>query len=186
MGRALAVSLMIVTINCIICYKEAALCAVARWAGMLLFLALAGATAAPAFDPLRFFTGATRGTAQLKVILRAAKPVTVRGSGRRQPDGALVLDQWVTEGSKPPRPRHWRLWQIAPGRYTGTLTDARGPVTGAVQGRTLRLSFTSDGGFRVRQTLTLQPDGRTLANRLEARRFGIRVAVLTERIVKID
>jgi hypothetical protein len=152
---------------------------------MLLLLALAGA-AAPPFDPLRFFTGATRGTAQLKVILRAAKPVTVRGTGRRQPDGALVLDQWVTEGDKPPRARRWLLRQTAPGRYAGTLTDARGPVTGTVRGRTLQLSFTSDGGFRVRQTLTLQPDGRTLANRLEARRFGIRVAVLTERIVKVD
>lgn len=59
-------------------------------------------------------------------------------------------------------------------------------MTGVVEGRTLRLAFTSTGGFRVRQTLTLQPDGRTLANRLEARRFGVRLAVLTERIVKLS
>ena len=151
---------------------------------MLLSLALAAAV--PAFDPLRFFAGETRGTAQLKVILRTARPVTVRGTGRIDRDGVLTLDQIVTEADKPPRPRHWRLRRIAPGRYTGTLTDARGPVSGWVDGRTLRLAFTSTGGFRVCQTLTLQPDGRTLANRLEARRFGIRLAVLTERIVKLS
>ncbi len=151
---------------------------------MLLSLALVAA--APTFDPLRFFAGETRGTAQLKVILRKARPVTVRGTGRIDRDGVLTLDQLVTEGDKPPRPRHWRLREVAPGRYAGTLTDARGTVTGVVEGATLRLAFTSTGGFRVRQTLTLQPDGRTLANRLEAKRFGIRVAVLTERIVKLS
>lgn len=151
---------------------------------MLLSLALAASVTS--FDPLRFFAGETRGVATLKVILRASRPVSVRGSGRIDHDGVLTLDQIVTEGDKPPRPRHWRLRQIAPGRYEGTLTDARGPVTGVVEGRTLRLAFTSTGGFRVRQTLTLQPDGRTLANRLEARRFGVRLAVLTERIVKLS
>jgi hypothetical protein len=153
---------------------------------MLLAFALATAPIGPAFDPLRFFAGQTRGTAQLKVILRKAKPVTVRGTGRMRADGTLVLDQMVTEGDKPPRARRWLLRQTTPGHYTGTLSDARGPVSGEVDGATLRLSFTSDGGFRIRQTLTLQPDGRTLANRLEARRFGIRVAVLTEQIVKLD
>lgn len=150
---------------------------------MLLSLTLAVSVAS--LDPLRFFAGETRGTAELKVILRKARPVSVRGTGRIDRDGVLTLDQIVTEGDKPPRPRQWRLRQVAPGRFAGSLTDARGPVTGVVDGRTLRLAFTSTGGFRVRQTLTLQPDGRTLANRLEARRFGIRVAVLTERIVKL-
>lgn len=152
---------------------------------MLLSLALAAASVA-SFDPLRFFAGETRGTATLKVVLRKGQPVSVRGTGRIDRDGVLTLDQIVTEGDKPPRPRHWRLRQTAPGRYAGTLTDARGPVTGVVEGSTLRLAFVSTGGFRVRQTLTLQPDGRTLANRLEARRFGFRVAVLTERIVKLS
>ncbi|MEH3103629.1 MAG: DUF3833 family protein [Sphingomonas phyllosphaerae] len=153
---------------------------------MLLAIALAAAPVGPAFDPLRFFTGQTSGTAQLKVILRSARGVTVRGTGRMRADGTLVLDQIVTEADKPPRPRRWVLRGTTPGHYVGTLSDAHGPVVGAVTGATLRLSFTSNGGFRIRQTLTLQPDGRTLANRLEARRFGIRVAVLTERIVKVD
>ncbi|MFK3890279.1 DUF3833 family protein [Sphingomonas sp. NPDC079357] len=153
---------------------------------MLISLALAAAPVEPAFDPLRFFTGQTRGTARLKVILRKAKPVTVRGTGKMRADGTLVLDQMVTDGGGPPRARRWLLRETTSGHYAGTLSDARGPVIGEVSGTTLRLSFTSDGGFRIRQTLTLQPDGRTLANRLEARRFGIRVAVLTERIVKVD
>ncbi len=151
---------------------------------MLLCALLAAAQ--PAFDPLRFFTGRTRGVAELKVVLRARRPVSVRGTGTILPDGSLRLDQTVVEGGKAPRVRHWRLRRIAPGRYAGTLTDARGPVEGVVDGNRMVLSFTSTGGFRVRQTLTLQPDGRTLANRLEAKRFGITVAVLTERITKTD
>ncbi len=156
---------------------------------MLCALLAATATAAPAppaFDPLRFFAGHTRGVAALKVILRSRRPVLVRGTGTILPDHSLSLEQSVIEGDKPPRTRRWRLREVAPGRYSGTLTDARGPVDGIVEGKTMRLRFTSTGGFRVRQTLTLLPDGRTLANRLEAKRFGITVAVLTERISKLD
>ncbi|WP_310102042.1 DUF3833 family protein [Sphingomonas sp. BE138] len=147
---------------------------------------LLAVTASPAFDPLRFFDGRTRGEAQLKVILRARRPVSVRGTGRIGADGSLTLDQIVVEGDKPPRQRRWLLRQVAPGRYAGTLTDARGPVTGEVTGRRMALRFTSNDGFRIRQTLVLQPDGRTLANRLEAKKFGITVAVLTERITKLE
>ncbi len=156
---------------------------------MLLCALLAAAPpvpAPPAFDPLRFFAGRTRGVAELKVVLRARTPVTVRGRGTLGPDGSLALEQTVVEGDKPPRIRHWRLRRVGPGRYAGTLTDARGPVEAVVEGRRMQLRFTSTGGFRVRQTLTLLPDGCTLANRLEARRFGIRLAVLTERISKLD
>ncbi len=158
-------------------------CAV-RWSRMLLAVMLAASV--PDFDPLRFFAGQTHGEARLKVILRAKKPVSVRGEGMLQPDGSLLLDQIVTEGDKPPRERHWRLRRIAPGRYAGTLTDARGPVEGIVTGNRMRLRFVSNDGFRIRQSMTLAPDGRSVANRLVAKRFGIAVAVLTEQITKLD
>ncbi|KQN93013.1 hypothetical protein ASE95_10535 [Sphingomonas sp. Leaf231] len=151
-----------------------------------MLLAVMLAAAPPAFDPLRFFTGRTRGTAELKAILHARQPVAVRGTGAIQPDGSLSLDQVVQEGDKPSRMRHWRLRRVAPGRYTGTLTDARGPVDGVVTGDRMQIDFTSTGGFRVSQSLTLAPDGRSLSNRLVAKRFGIKVAVLTERIEKLD
>jgi hypothetical protein len=151
-----------------------------------MLLAVMLAASAPDFDPLRFFAGQTRGEAQLKVVLRARTPVSVRGTGALQPDGSLLLDQTVTEGDKPPRERHWRLRRVAPGRYTGTLTDARGPVQGIVTGNRMQLRFVSNDGFRIRQSLTLAPDGHSVANRLVAKRFGIAVAVLTERITKLD
>lgn len=151
-----------------------------------MLLAVMLAASVPDFDPLRFFAGQTRGEAQLKVVLRARTPVSVRGTGALQPDGSLLLDQTVTEGDKPPRERHWRLRRVAPGRYTGTLTDARGPVQGIVTGNRMQLRFVSNDGFRIRQSLTLAPDGHSVANRLVAKRFGIAVAVLTERITKLN
>lgn len=144
------------------------------------------AAGAPVFDPLRFFAGRTRGEGRLKVVLRSAVAVSVRGRGTPQPDGSLVLEQRIVEGAKPPRTRHWRLREVSPGRYTGTLSDARGPVTDIVRGRSLRLAYATPGGFRIRQWLTLAPDGQSADNWLEARRFGIKVAGLHETITRAD
>lgn len=151
---------------------------------MLMTLLLAAA--APAFDPLRFFAGQTRGEGQLKVVLHAHVPVAVRGTGRMEDDGTLVLDQIVTEGSKPSRTRQWRLRRVSPNHYEGMLTDARGMVVADAVGPVLHLSFTTTNKFQVQQWLTLAADGRSAANRLEARRLGIVVAVLNEKIEKID
>jgi len=149
---------------------------------MLTAFLLAAAT----FNPLGFFTGHTSGDGRLKVVLRRGVPVSVSGSGRVESDGTLVLDQTVLEGTKPARTRRWRLQRTAPGRYEGTLTDARGPVVGEVNGRRLYLRFTSTSGFRVRQWLTLSADGRSADNLLKASRLGVTVATLRERIRRID
>ncbi|SFP77499.1 DUF3833 family protein [Sphingomonas rubra] len=151
-----------------------------------MLTALLLAATAPDFDPFRFFAGQTRGEGQLKVVFRARTPIAVRGVGRVEADGTLVLDQTVREGSKPPRTRQWRLRRLSPTRYQGTLTDARGPVIGDVEGPRLHLRFTSTDGFRVQQWLTLAADGRSAANHLQAKRFGVTVATLEERITRID
>lgn len=151
---------------------------------MLIPLLLAAAV--PAFDPLRFFAGGTRGAGTLKVILRRRVPVTVSGRGSLAPDGRLILDQVIAEGGKPPRRRRWHLKSVAPGRYEGALTDAAGPVSGDLAGSRLRLSFATPSGFKVQQWLTLAPDGRSVDNLLIARRLGVPVARLHERIVKVD
>lgn len=154
---------------------------------MLLSLALAASVTS--FDPLRFFAGETRGVATLKVILRASRPVSVRGSGRIDHDGVLTLDQIVTEGDKPPRPRHWRLRQIAPGRYEGTLTDARAgdrcgrganAPAGVHQHR--RFSGPTDADAATRRPHARQPAG-SAAFRGQARGADRtdRQAVVTER-----
>lgn len=141
---------------------------------------------APRFDPLRFFAGRTAGEGSFKVILRSTRSISVRGNGHVEPDGTLVLDQQVAEQGKPERQRQWRIRAVSPGRYTGTLSDATGAVTGTAEGDTLRLAFPAKDGFQVEQVLTLSPDGRSADNLLVARRFGIAVARLRETIRRLD
>lgn len=179
-------------------------------AALALALALAGCVTAPPglapappqaeaplFDPFTFFLGASQGTGTLAKAFADPVPVAVASRGRivietpREaswavpPQRLLVLDQTVTEGDKPPRQRQWRLTEVAPGRFTGTLSDAISPVEGRVEGNRLVLGFTIKDGFAVRQELTLAPGGQSAANVLTVSKFGITVAVLREDIRKL-
>lgn len=150
----------------------------------------------PRFDPFTFFLGASRGEGTLAKAFSDKVPVRVESRGRialeprheaswDAPDiRVLVLDQVVTEGDKRPRKRQWRLTEIAPGRYEGSLTDAIGPVTGRAEGNRLVLEYRMEGGFQVRQELTLSPDGSRAANVLKVSQLGVTVAVLAEEIVR--
>ena len=151
----------------------------------LLIAAQAPRSAPPRFDALTFFTGRTEGVGRLKVVLRRGQPIRVEGRGRVEGE-MLILDQMVTQGSGAPKPRQWRIRRVGPGRYVGTLTDARGPVVGTAVDDRLHLRFTSTSGFRVDQWLTLASDGRSARNRLTAKRFGVTVATLDETIRKLD
>jgi hypothetical protein len=141
---------------------------------------------APTFDAIRFFTGATEGTARMKVALGRTRAVRVQGRGRVEPDGTLVLDQVVAREGSPATRRSWRIREDSPGHYTGTLTDAVGPITGETVGNRLRLNYQAKHGVAVEQWLTLADDGRSAANSLTARKLGITVATLEETIRKID
>lgn len=153
---------------------------------MILALLLAAAEP-PRFDPIRFFAGRTEGAGRLKVVLRRGASVRVHGRGRPGPDGALVLDQLIEEEGKPARSRRWQIRRVAPGRYAGALTDARGPVSVEGIGDRLRIRYTAaGGGVAIEQWLTLAADGRSARNRLVARKFGITVARLDEVIRKAD
>jgi hypothetical protein len=151
---------------------------------------------APRFDPFTFFLGTSEGTGTLAKAMADDVPVRVTSTGRIEtqarresawaapPQKVLVLDQVVTEGDKPPRQRQWRLTEVAPGRYQGTLTDAIGPVEARATGNRLEITFTIKGGFPVRQELTLAPDGRSAANVLTVKTLGMPLAVLSEEIRK--
>ncbi|MDC8755261.1 DUF3833 family protein [Erythrobacter sp. sf7] len=151
---------------------------------------------APRFDPFVFFLGESRGTATLKKALSDPVPVTVESRGRiviephheaswdAAPTRVLVLDQTVIEGAKKPRERQWRLIEVAPGYYEGTLTDAIGPVRGRSEGNRLVLEYRMKGGFSVRQELTLSEDGQRAYNVLKVSQLGVTVAVLAEEIVR--
>ncbi len=142
------------------------------------------AVAVPAFSPMTFFAGDTVGDGVLKIDLMRRRSVHVEGHGDIDADGRLVLVQRVREGSKPERTRTWHIRAIGDGRYTGTLSDAAGPVTVKSQGNVLRIAYVAKGGFPVRQSLFLQPGGQRVLNILVVRKLGIRIAALRETITR--
>ena len=95
-----------------------------------------------------------------------------------------LVDQTIREGEKPARTRQWRLHEVAPGRFEGTLSDAISPVTGYTQGNLLVVEFTIKGSFKVRQELTLSPDGQRAHNVTRISQLGVTAAVLVEDIVR--
>lgn len=161
----------------------------ARSFGIAVALALVAA-AVPAqspkpFDPVSFFTGPTQGKGTLKEALHKGKQTVTQSVGHVGRDGWLVLDQKVMVEGDPVRQRRWRLRQTAPGKYSGSLSDAKGPVEAEVSGQTVRIRYVmKEGGLKVEQVLTPLPGGRALNNRATFKKFGMKVATLTERIEK--
>ena len=157
---------------------------------LILPLALAAATPAAAaaarFDPVTFFAGRTEGSGAFKIVLHHTRTVHVHGRGAVQPDGSIILDQTVEDGPKPPQNREWHIRQVAPGRYTGTLSDARGPILGDTIGDAFHLKYKTKGGIAIEQWISLAPGGRIAHNRLVARKLGVVVARLDETIRKPD
>lgn len=141
--------------------------------------------ATPPFVAERFFAGRLDGVGTLKVVMSGATTTHVSSVGTLDADGTLHLDQHIEQPGKPARDRQWRIRPLGNGRYTGTLTDASGPVAGDVEGNRLHLAFPMSGGMRVDQWLTLSPDGRVAQNHMIVRKIGIVVATLDETIRKL-
>ena len=131
--------------------------------------------------------GRTEGVGTVRVMLSGSHGVRDHNRGRLDASGALLLEQVIEEDGKPPRRRSWRLVRIAGGnRFTGTISDAVGPVTGEATGNVLHLSYRSVEGVNVEQWITLQPGGRTAHNRMTFRRFGFNVATLEGTVRRVD
>ncbi len=146
----------------------------------------AAPAAPPTFDPLEFFTGASRGEGTLKVMTKPSVSIRVESQGRPDGKGGITLDQTIQEGNKPMRARRWVLRQTSPTTMTGTITDNPGPVSGRMDGNRLLLNYTMKGGLKAEQVLTIQPGGRSLINRMTVRKFGLAVAHVEEVITKVN
>lgn len=133
------------------------------------------ANSAPLTDPLRFFEGRTESVSTVKVI--AKKPFLSRSLGRGEirPDGTLHLVQRVEEDGKPPFDRRWRIRQVAPGRFSGTMSEAKGPVTIEEVGGRYRFRFRMSGSVSVEQWLTPMSDGKSARSKTTIRKLGITV-----------
>lgn len=152
--------------------------------GLLLLAAAPPAAPAPA-GPEQFFVGRTEGSGTVHIILTGRHAVRDRGRGRIERGGTLVIEQVIEEAGKPPRNRVWRLSRTG-NRIAGTISDARGPVTGDVAGNVLHLRYRSAEGPSVEQWITLHPNGRTAANRMVFRRFGLTVATVESTIRRVE
>jgi hypothetical protein len=139
---------------------------------------------APAFDPATFFVGHTEGKATLKIAMHHPQSIVVEGHGRMGADGTLILDQTVQAGAGAAKPRRWRLHLDGPGRWSGTLSDAAGPVRADITGDCLHLAFAMKGGLKAQQWLYLQPGGAIVHNVMVVRKMGLAVARLDETITR--
>jgi len=139
----------------------------------------------PALDPLDFFTGEVRGEGTIKVMMKLA--TSMRSEVRGTPDGkgGLILDQKVHQGAKPVRISRWVLRPTSKTTLTGTATDSAGPIVGDLRGNRLHLKYKTKDGLAFEQWMYLQPDRRTMLNRITVRKWGMVVAKIDETIRKV-
>ena len=158
-----------------------------RTAGLAaLAMTLATPAASENTDPMRFFEGRTESVGMIKLAMK--KPFRSRaiGKGQIMPDGSLSLVQRVEDQGEQPRERRWHMRKVGPGRYTGTMSEARGPVTvEEVDGR-YRFQFRMDGSVAVEQWLIPAPDGRSAKSKITIRKYGVRVGGADSVIRKLD
>ena len=134
----------------------------------------AGASDREGHDPLRFFEGTTESVSTVKVIFKKSYRTRSLGTGHIE-NGRLDLVQRVERDGEPTKIRRWSIRQVGPGHYSGTMSDAVGPIEiQEVDGR-YRFRFEMKGHLSVEQWLTPQPDWRSAGNNLTVRRFGIKV-----------
>jgi hypothetical protein len=151
---------------------------------LLSLLLLVQAPAAP--GPEHFFVGRTESRGTVSIALSGRHTVRDRSSGRIERGNILVLEQHVEEQGKPARSRTWRLVRAADNRITGTISDARGPVTGEVRGNVIHLRYQSAEGPGVEQWITMDPNGRVARNRMVFRRIGMTLATVESVIRRVD
>ena len=135
-------------------------------------------------DPIEFFQGATQGEGTFHRIFAAPARLEVESTGIRKRNGDLVLTQRIRRSGEAPRTRTWIIRPVGPDRYTGTLTEAVGPVEITTNGPRASVRYAMKNGLSVRQQLALQSDG-SLLNHLEVRKWGMRVARVDETIRKL-
>ncbi|HUP67172.1 MAG TPA: DUF3833 family protein [Sphingomicrobium sp.] len=150
-----------------------------------LMLSAAPATPAEVADPLRFFAGRTETQGMVKVVFK--KPYRSRsfGLGRIEADGSLTLVQRVQDDGKPARERRWRVRQVSPGHYTGSMSEASGPVDIRRVGDRYVFRFKMKGNLNAEQWLSPTPDAAVAHTTTKVRKFGMTVATTEGTVRKL-
>ena len=157
---------------------------------LTILLTLAVASAAPAAEPkldmLAFFSGHTHADNLIKIALHGPHKLIVDSIGGRNKEGQFVLIDTVQEEGKPTRKRTWVMHPDGPNHFTGSLSDANGPVDVTVSGNSASIRYVmKEGGLKVQQDLQLRSDG-TLSNHVIAKKFGLKFAQVDGTIRKAD
>lgn len=103
-------------------------------------------------------------------------------------DGAtLRLEQDLSFSDGVRQHRSWRIRKVDAHHYEATANDIIGIARGEARGNTFNWSFVlalSPGNplanVRMTQTMSLQPDGRSLVNHTTIRKLGVVVARVNE------
>jgi hypothetical protein len=146
----------------------------------------AGAEPAAKLDMLGFFAGKTHSDNVIRIAFKSPHKLIVDSIGGRNKEGEFVLIDTVREEGKPERKRTWVMHADGPNHFTGSLSDAKGPVDVTVSDGTATIRYTmKDGGLKIDQQLELQRDG-SVSNRTIAKKFGLKFAEVDGTIRKLD
>jgi hypothetical protein len=150
-----------------------------------LSLSFAPAKAERMFQPLRFFEGRTELLSLVKVTMNKPYSSKTLGRGQILSDGSLSLIQQVHDQGKPTRHRRWLIREISPGRFTGTMSDAVGPVQIQQVGGKFLFRFRMKGKLAIEQVITPLPGGKSASSKVTVRKLGMRVATSEGTIRKL-
>lgn len=133
-----------------------------------------------------FFEGRTESIGTVKIAMKKPFRSRALGKGQIMADGTLILVQRVEDQGAQPRERRWRMRKVGPGRYSGTMSEARGPVVAEEVDGKYRFRFRMDGNVAVEQWLIPAPDWRSAKSRITIRKYGVRVGGSDGVIRKLD
>ena len=142
----------------------------------------------PKLDMTGFFTGKSHADNVIKIALHSPHRLIVDSVGGHNKEGEFVLVDTVREEGKPVRTRTWVMRPVgAADHFSGSLSDAIGPVDVVVHGDSAAISYTmKDGHLKILQEIQLQGDGRSLSNHVIAKKFGLTFAHVDGTIRKVD
>jgi hypothetical protein len=135
-------------------------------------------------DPMSFFDGRTEGVSTVKVMMRKPFRSKTIGDGSVN-GGVLTLVQKVVEEGKSPYDRRWKMRQASPGRFTGSMSEAVGPVVAEDVGGRYRFRFKMKGNLVIEQWLTPLPGGQEALSKVNIRKYGMKVGTSEGTIRKL-
>jgi hypothetical protein len=134
------------------------------------------ASAAPLADPLQFFAGITESVGTMKAMMHGVQHVQSIGHGTISEDGILTLVQQVHDQGEPAHERIWRIKQVSPTKFVGTMSEAASPIVIEQVGAGYRFRFKLHGGLSAEQWLVPNDDGKSGISTLVVKKFGVVVA----------